>query len=73
MTFSELYYFYKINKHQKKYDYLKKKIPNYFFKLLINLFILNLNKIAYYLSKILAFLKFYKDISNFLIYHGSSH
>ena len=60
MTFSELYYFYKINKHQKKYDYLKKKIPKYLFKLLINLFILNLNKIAYYLSKILAFLKFYR-------------
>ena len=59
-TFSELYYFYKINKHQKKYDYLKKKIPKYLFKLLINLFILNLKKITYYLSKILAFLKFYR-------------
>ena len=63
MTFSELYYFYKINKHQKKYDYLKKKITNYFFKLLINLFILNLSKITYYLSKILAFLKFYRLIN----------
>ena len=62
MTFSELYYFYKINKHQKKYDNLEKKVLNYFIKSIICLLIFNLNKFVYYFSKILAFYKFYRFI-----------
>ena len=58
MTYSELLYFYKINKHQQKYNNLKKKIPNYIFKFILNLILIRLNKSIYFFSKILAFLKF---------------
>ena len=58
MTYSELFYFYKINKHHEKFNILKKKIPNYIFKFILNLFLIRFNKSVYFFSKILAFLKF---------------
>ena len=59
-TFDELYYFYKIKKHEKLFNELSNKVPKYFIKLLLNLIILRLNKAVYFLSKILAFYKFKK-------------
>ena len=60
--YEELYYLYKINSHQKKYDYLKKKIPKFLIKLIINFIIFRFDKFVYYLSKTLAFYKFKKLI-----------
>ena len=59
-TFDELYYFFKIKKHEKLFKELKKKIPKYFFKLILNLIFLRLNRVVYFLSKIMAFYKFKK-------------
>ena len=59
-VYEELYYLYKVNLHYEKYDELKKKIPNYLFKLILNLIILRLDKFTYYLAKILAFRRFKK-------------
>ena len=59
-TFDELYYFYKIKKHEKLLLQLKNKIPKYLIKLLLNLIILRLNRVAYFLSKLIAFYKFKK-------------
>ena len=56
--YEELYYLYKINSHQKKYDDFKKKIPKFLFKLIINFLIFRFEKFIYYLSKTLAFYKF---------------
>ena len=39
---SELLYFYKINKHQQKFNNSKKKIPNYIFKFILNLILIRL-------------------------------
>ena len=39
---------------------LKKKIPNYIIKLIINFFLLRLNKSVYYFSRVAAFYKFNK-------------
>lgn len=61
-TFDELYYFYKIKKHEKLLTQLKNKVPNYLIKLLLNLIILRLNRVAYFLSKLMAFYKFKKLI-----------
>jgi GT2 family glycosyltransferase len=58
--YEELYYLYKVNMHLKKFNELKKKIPNYCFKLFLNLIILRLDKFTYYLAKILAFMRFKK-------------
>ena len=60
--YEELYYLYKANLHQEKYDKLKKKIPKYLFKLVINFMIIRLDKVVYYLAKILAFNRFRKII-----------
>lgn len=60
--YEELYYLYKINSHQQKYDYLKKKIPKFLVKLIINFLIFRFDKFVYYLSKTLAFYKFKKLI-----------
>ena len=60
--YEELYYFYKINSHQQKYNYFKKKIPKFLVKLTINFLIFRFDKFVYYLSKILAFYKFKKLI-----------
>ncbi len=59
-TLDELIYFYKTNTHQKKFKELEKKIPKYFIRFILNLFILRLNKCTYCLSKILAYYKFKK-------------
>ena len=48
MTYSELFYFYKINKHHEKFNILKKKIPNYIFKFILNLFLIRFNKSVYF-------------------------
>ena len=57
-TFDELYYFYKIKKHERLFKKLKEKIPNYVIKLILNLIVLRLNRVAYFLSKMMAFYKF---------------
>ena len=57
-TFDELYYFFKINKHYEKTKKLKKKMPKYIIKSIVNLFLLRFDKSIYYFSKILAFNKF---------------
>ena len=59
-TFDELYYFYKIKKHEKIFNELKKKIPKYFIKLVLNLTVLRINRVVYFLSKIIAYHKFKK-------------
>ena len=59
-TFDELYYFYKINKHSEIFKNLKKKLPNYIIKSIINLFLLRLTQSVYCFSKIVAFYKFNK-------------
>jgi len=59
-TYDELYYHFKINNHNKIFSKLKKKMPNYLIKFLINVLILNLGKATHYLSLILAFLQFKK-------------
>jgi len=59
-TYDELYYYFKINKHHEKYDNLKKKLPNYTFKSIINLLTLRLSKSMYYFAKVNAFYNFKK-------------
>mgnify|MGYP003986028085 FL=1 len=58
MTYDQLYYFH-INKLEnillKK---IKKQHLNYFFKLILNLFLFKFKKFIYYFSKILAYYKF---------------
>jgi len=61
-NFEELYYLHKINSHQHKYNNLKKKIPKFFVKLIVNFLIFRFDKFVYYLSKTLAFYKFKKLI-----------
>ncbi len=61
-SYEELYYFYKINAHQEKYYEIKKKIPKYLLKMILNFFIIRAEKFVYYLAKILAFNKFRKLI-----------
>tara|TARA_A100000164_G_scaffold372704_1_gene402395 strand:+ start:1438 stop:2295 length:858 start_codon:yes stop_codon:yes gene_type:complete len=56
--YEELYYFYKNNLHKKKYELVKKKIPKFIIKLIINFLIIRFDKFVYYLSKVLAFYKF---------------
>lgn len=58
MTYSELYYFFKINNHQQKLKELGKKIISYSIKTIINLLIFRFKKSIYYFSKALAFYKF---------------
>ena len=62
-TYDELYYYFKINKHHEKYEYLKKKLPNYIIKSIINLFLLRLTQSVYYFSKVAAFYKFNKFLN----------
>ena len=59
-TYDELYYHFKINNHNEIFNKLKKKIPNYFIKFLLNVFILKPGKATHYLSLILAFFQFKK-------------
>ena len=60
MTFDELYYYYKIKRHEEIFKKIKKKIPNYILKVIINLFIFRIKKSIYYFSRILALNKFKK-------------
>ena len=62
-TYDGLYYFFKVNKHYEKINKLKKKIPNYIIKSIINLFLLRLTKSVYFFSKTLAFYKFNKFLN----------
>ena len=62
-THDEFYYFFKINKHHEKINKLKKKIPKYIIKSIINLFLLRLTQSVYYFSKTLAFYKFNKFLN----------
>ena len=57
-TYDELYYYYKINKHNQILKKLKSKIPNYFIKILFSILLLRLDKATLFISKILAFYKF---------------
>ena len=59
-TYDELYYHFKINNHNEFFNKLQKKIPNYFIKFLLNVFILKPGKATHYLSLILAFFQFKK-------------
>ena len=59
-TFDELYYFFKINKHSEIFNKLKKKLPNYVIKSIINLLTLRLSQSIYYFAKIKAFYNFKK-------------
>ena len=63
-TFDQLYYYYKIGLKNEKYNYLKKKIINYYIKMILNLIILRLSKSIYYFSLIKAFYDFNKLIRN---------
>ena len=58
-THDQLYYYHKIGQ-QKKYLTLKKKLKNYFLKMIINFLIFNLSKGVYYFSFIKAFFDFNK-------------
>jgi GT2 family glycosyltransferase len=60
--YEELYYLHKNNLHKQKYGKVKKKIPKFIFKLIINFLIIRFDKFIYYLSKVLAFYKFRKFI-----------
>ena len=59
-TYDELYYYFKTNKYHEKLKYLKKKLPNYIIKAIINFFIFRLDQSVYYFSKVAAFYKFNK-------------
>ena len=58
-THDQLYYYHKIGQ-QQKYLTLKKKLKNYFLKMIINFLIFNLSKSVYYFSFIKAFFDFNK-------------
>ena len=61
-AYDELYYYFKINKHHEKYEYLKKKLPNYIIKSIINFLTLRLGQSIYYFAKVKAFYNFKKII-----------
>jgi len=58
MTFDELFYHSMIVKNDDKFYKLKKKILNYYIKILTNFLILNFKKVTFYFARILAFYKF---------------
>ncbi len=60
--YEELYYLYKSNLHKEKYLKLRKKIPKFLFKMIINFLIIRPEKFTYYFAKILAFNRFRKII-----------
>ena len=62
MTYDELMYYLISNNYQIKFETLKKKIKNYFLKLLFSILTLNFKNSIFYFSKILAFYKFKKNI-----------
>ena len=58
LTFDELYYFFKVKKHEQIFQDLKKKVPKYIIKMIFNLIILRFSRVVYFVSKIMAFYKF---------------
>ena len=64
-TFDELYYYFKINEHHKIFNKLKKKIPNYWIKFLLNILILRFDRSIRYIALILAFFKFKRFMKNY--------
>jgi hypothetical protein len=65
ITFDELYYYFKINKHHQIFNQLKKKIPNYWIKFLLNILILRFDRSIRYIALILAFFKFKRFMKNY--------
>ncbi len=63
-TYDQLYYLFKIKKHEQLFNKLSKKITNYFLKVIINFFLLRFEKSVYYYSRILAYNKFKKKFVN---------
>ena len=59
-TYDELYYYYKIEKYQTKYQNLKKKLNNYIIKMILNFIIFRFNKSVYFFSIIKALYDFEK-------------
>ncbi len=57
-TYDQLYYYYKLNKNNEKYLILKKKLKNYFFKMIFNFIIFRFNKSIYFFAIIKAFYDF---------------
>jgi N-acetylglucosaminyl-diphospho-decaprenol L-rhamnosyltransferase len=60
--FEELYYYFKFDINNKRYFDIKKKVPKFIFKMILNFIILRPTKFIYYLSKTLAFYKFKRFI-----------
>ena len=63
-TYDELYYYFKKGKHNQKFNYIKKKIPNYIIKIIINFIIFRFSQSTYYMAKTMAFYKFVKFLKN---------
>ena len=63
-TYDQLYYLFKIKKHDQLFNKLSKKIINYLLKFIINFFLLRFEKCVYYYSKILAYKKFKRKFVN---------
>ena len=63
-THDQLYYLFKIKKHDQLFNKLSKKIINYFLKFIINFFLLRFEKCVYYYSRILAYNNFKKKFVN---------
>ena len=59
-SYDELIYFYNISKYETRFNKLKKKLPKYIFKAVINLLFLKLSKSVYYFALICAYYNFRK-------------
>jgi GT2 family glycosyltransferase len=59
-TYDELYYYFKVNKYHEKFNYLKKKLPNYIIKSITNLLFFRISQFVYYFAKVVAFYNFKK-------------
>ena len=57
-TFDKFYYYFKINNHKKLVSTFKKKIPSYFFKLILKMIFLNLIDATGIFAKLFAYYKF---------------
>lgn len=63
-TLDGLIYYFKENLHTPHLKKLKKKIPNYIFKSILNILIMNLGKSVQFISMILAYYNFKKKYLN---------
>ena len=59
-TYDELYYYFKVNKYHEKFNYLKRKLPNYIIKSITNLLVFRISQFVYYFAKVAAFYNFKK-------------